>query len=70
MTFDPTVSSSVTYGYYIVFTFTNDFYVYGNVTGLPLNCQINSNRQQCSYTLNPFTVTFIDVERNFTANSN
>ena len=59
--FRPVVSNSISIGYYLVFTFTNEFYPYGNQLNLPLSCKINSVRLPCSYTLAPFTVTISEV---------
>lgn len=59
--FRPVVSNSNTIGYFLVLTFTNEFYPSTNQLGLPLSCKINSVRLPCSYTLNPFTVTISEV---------
>lgn len=59
--FRPVVSNSVSIGYFLKFTFTNDFYPYSNQLNLPLSCTINSVRLPCTYTLMPFTVTISQV---------
>lgn len=55
--FKPRLSTSVTIGYYLKLTFTNNFYPYSNQLNLPLRCTINGVRLKCSYTLSPFVVT-------------
>ena len=55
--FRPVVSTSVTIGYFLKLTFTNEFYPYSNQLSLPLSCKINGVRLPCTYTLMPFTVT-------------
>lgn len=59
--FRPIVSSSISIGYYLVLTFTNEFYPYSNQANLPLSCKINNIRLPCSYALTPFTVTISEI---------
>lgn len=68
--FRPRLSSSVSDGYHLVFTFTNDFYPYSNSLSLPLSCLINSVRHDCSYTLTPFEVTISNIQNDFTSSEN
>lgn len=68
--FRPRLSSSVTDGYHLVFTFTNDFYPYSNALNLPLICQINSVRHDCSYSLTPFEVTISSIANDFLTSEN
>ena len=67
--FKPRLSSSVGNGDNIIFTFTSEFYPYSNQTNLPMICQINSQRYSCTYSLNPFVVTFYDVDNGFSSSS-
>lgn len=59
--FRPIVSNSVSIGYFLKFTFTNDFYPYSNQLNLPLSCTINGARFACTYTLAPFVVTISQI---------
>ena len=68
--FHPRTSSAVNDGYYLRFTFPNEFYPYSNQLNLPLICMINDVRQECDYTLAPFTVTMYDISSQFTTSEN
>ena len=70
LNFKPRTSDAVNSGYYLRFTFTNEFYPYSNQAGLPLSCKINDVRQPCYYSLTPFTVTFEDIASKFTTGVN
>ena len=63
--FRPKLSTSVSEGYLLIFTFTNDFYPYSNTTSLPIRCEINDVRIYCTYTLNPLVITIHDVSNQF-----
>ena len=67
--FKPRLSVSVTDGTFLKFTFTNEFYPYSNTTGLPLICQINSVRYECTYSLNPLVITIEATENGFSTST-
>ena len=69
MKFKPRLTTSVSIGYHLKFTFTNEFYPYSNVLNLPLRCTINGVRLRCTYTLAPFVVTIYDITNKISVSS-